>query len=825
MKNIFKPRFIISSIIVAISGIIIGISAPMIKLDTSIQALIPHDEKMQRSLELTQLSPVADKVILFVEVDNAAKLSDIINQIEQMVNKVNFTPKKISFGNFEKILQKLDENQKQILIKSYKKGKHSYTINKLIKEEKNAIDLLFKNVNFTLKSAIPDQNDIFEIMDYASTNSLLLYPYEFLENPFSKEKIKEGFVKKVNYIESSPFFTANEAFFLDPVMMGFSVLKLANSGTSGKYFPQYGGVVSDDKKSYIKVFKANFSPDDYENSEKLYNLNKDIEKFAKKDNFKGFLYSPHLYYSESFKSIQIEIGFIFILSIFLTLLVFYVFFNRISILLYGLVPIIGGFALTFFIIAVFKKTYGGIAFAFGSTTAGIAIDYTVHYLSKLCVYPTLKELRQKIGISMILGYLTTISAFILLIFSNIISLQEIGLFGFLGISFSFLLNWFVLQKIIPPEQYSCHIKKINLPQFGKKSFIVWLVVFAVIIIGALFTKFEDNIRNLDKNHKILDNKIKIIQNKFKESTDSVFLVFTGNTREDMIKKSFLAYKTIYQNNKDLLFLSPSIFMLSEANIKNHKNFIKNNFNQDFFNEELKNSIFTDDTFSLWVENIKNINDLILTKMPDYIAEEIESMFVDLRGQEYLLIHINSRERAKQISNILTKEKVDFFMSDALMDSAKSLVEFEKKALILVFSALIIIFVILLIAYRNPIYSLLAILPPVAALITGFSVAFFTGRGFNIMHLTSSILLLGIAVDYGIFVTTAFKNNYDKEEILATFKSVFVCALTTLAGFGVLSLSSNQAIFSLGTSMFAGVIFALATAYIAIPNLARMIKKG
>ena len=57
----------------------------------------------------------------------------------------------------------------------------------------------------------------------------------------------------------------------------------------------------------------------------------------------------------------------------------------------------------------------------------------------------------------------------------------------------------------------------------------------------------------------------------------------------------------------------------------------------------------------------------------------------------------------------------------------------------------------------------------------------------------------------------------------TYQSIFISALTTLAGFGVLSLSANHSIFSLGSSMFIGIIAAFLTAYFALPFLIN--KKG
>ncbi|HOV15492.1 MAG TPA: hypothetical protein PK771_14490, partial [Spirochaetota bacterium] len=518
-------------------------------------------------------------------------------------------------------------NEKDQILKLYNSDKNYFIKKKKIsKNDILFLNDIFKKLDFTLKNSIPDGEDINNIMKYAQKNSLLLFPYEWGDNPFSKESVENGIKKKEEYLVSTPFFSPDEDFFLDPLMKGFDVLKLANSGTSGKYFPEYGGIVSNDKKSYIKVLKAHFLSEDYENSKKLYELDKKINNYGKSKNMTSFLYSAHLYYWDSYKTIQFEVTYIFILSITLTLLIFFLFFRKISILFYGFLPIIGGFALTFLFIAIFKKEYGGIAFAFGSTTAGISIDYTIHYLSKICLYPNLKNLRDRLSFSMFLGFLTTIAAFVLLSFSNIVSLQEMALFGILGITFSFLLNYFVLQKIIPPEEYQCQLYQVKIPEFGKIGFIVWIVILFIMVSGLFFSRFEDNIMNLDKRHPDMDKRIKLIQSSFSESTDSVFLVFTGSDRDVILKKSLLALQ--YLNKNSLSILTPAIFLPPKDILNERKSFVKNNFKSDVFNNSIKESIFEENSFNNWIENIKNIDSLNLSELPKYIEDEIDSMFVN-----------------------------------------------------------------------------------------------------------------------------------------------------------------------------------------------------
>ncbi len=760
MKNIFNYRLIIALIIIIVSFFLIIVSTFKIQLDPSIQSLFPDDKKMERTLALSSLSQGADKVILYIEVNDQNQLENAVNQIDEIIDD---SPIK------------------------------------------------FKN-------SIPEFNDIKQLMEYTEKYSLLLYPYEKKENPFIKEQIVKKLKKKIEYLTSLAFFSVSDSFFLDPLMMGTELLKDANLINRGIYTPKFGGVVSKNNKSYIKILKSGFYSEDYEQIKDLKELDNKLEKYSKEVNCKAFLFSSHLFYLESKKTVIQDIYLIFILSTIIILFVFYYFFRKITLLFFSFLPIIAGLALTFLLIAVFKKTYGGVALAFGATTSGIAVDYIVHYLTKKDIYINLSEVRKKIGFSLLLGFITTIASFVFLPFSRILSLQEIALFGILAISFSFFISWFLLQRLLPPGEFEIKLRRINFPVRVKGGLIIWIIIIVFFIIFIPFIKFEDNIHDLDMKHKVLKERLNIIQQNFKESTDSIFLAFSGNDRDEILEKSYNALNILQNENNDLTFFTPAIFYPPESKINERKDFIKNNFNKDIFLNILAESNFEKNTFNNWLNIIDNINSFSINDIPEYYKQEFDSMFVEWNNKKFILIPLYKQDIAQKAKEILNKNNIDFFIIDIVKDSASGLISFETKALGLLLLSMIIIFIILLIAYKKLIFAFSAILPSICALISCFAITVITKHDFNIMHFVSCVLLLGTGVDYGIFITNAFKDNYSDEEIKLTYQSIFICVLTTIAGFGVLALSRNYSIFSLGSSMFIGIITAFLTAYLVLPYL-------
>ncbi|MBN2545554.1 MAG: hypothetical protein JXB50_07140, partial [Spirochaetes bacterium] len=243
-----------------------------------------------------------------------------------------------------------------------------------------------------------------------------------------------------------------------------------------------------------------------------------------------------------------------------------------------------------------------------------------------------------------------------------------------------------------------------------------------------------------------------------------------------------------------------------------------------FIKNLENSDFTNNSFDNWLKMIETIDELTISVVPEFIKKQFDSMFVKIDNREYLIIHIYKRAKAQLIKKILEKHSVEFNIIDVLEDSKNGLVTYEKNALFLLSISLILIFLILLIFFKNLIFAFTSTLPGLTGLLSCIAVSYFTNNGFNLMHFVSAVLLIGIGVDYGIFVTVVYKNRYSHKEFYLTLQSVLICALTTLIGFGVLSLSSNYSIFSIGSSMLIGILSALITSYYGVPFILSKITK-
>lgn len=92
--------------------------------------------------------------------------------------------------------------------------------------------------------------------------------------------------------------------------------------------------------------------------------------------------------------------------------------------------------------------------------------------------------------------------------------------------------------------------------------------------------------------------------------------------------------------------------------------------------------------------------------------------------------------------------------------------------------------------------------PLGASGAAFGLLTLAGAALNLFHLLSLLLVLGIAVDYAIFLREAASHR------VATLLAVLLSALTTLLAFGLLSLSATPALSAFGSVVAIGIPAAL-----------------
>jgi hydrophobe/amphiphile efflux-3 (HAE3) family protein len=139
--------------------------------------------------------------------------------------------------------------------------------------------------------------------------------------------------------------------------------------------------------------------------------------------------------------------------------------------------------------------------------------------------------------------------------------------------------------------------------------------------------------------------------------------------------------------------------------------------------------------------------------------------------------------------------------------------------------------VLLLFHRTLKGLLIGFMPLGYALLLTFGVLGIIQPELTILSIAVAALLLGLGVDYSIYLANRFAEEHtieDKVERVErtlglTGKAVFMCALTTIIGFGSLMASNMPPIVTFGFGCAIGITFAFISATILVPCLCLVLK--
>lgn len=132
-------------------------------------------------------------------------------------------------------------------------------------------------------------------------------------------------------------------------------------------------------------------------------------------------------------------------------------------------------------------------------------------------------------------------------------------------------------------------------------------------------------------------------------------------------------------------------------------------------------------------------------------------------------------------------------------------------------ALLAIFLVLLIDFRDLRHTLLAMLPVGLGMLLLFGLLGWLGEPLNPANMIVLPLILGIGVDDGVHVVHDYlrrKGAYRMSP--STASAVLITSLTTMVGFGSLMIASHQGLQSLGRVLTIGVTCCLFTSLVMLP---------
>ena len=494
-------------------------------------------------------------------------------------------------------------------------------------------------------------------------------------------------------------------------------------------------------------------------------------------------------------------------------------------------------------------------------TMAMNIHMSTRFLQLQKINPNLKNSEiilmttSKMFWPIIYTVLTTICAFLSLLFSEIKPIIDFGWMMTLGLITSFiitftllptLLNFFLNEKIEIQEEKKSKITLFlgNISINNKKTiFSITLVAIILSVVGISRLEVENSFINyFNKNTEIYQG-MKLIDEKL-----------GGTTPLEVILKFSKLEKEIPKDKEDDDFEDWS----DDENQNNEKYW----FTKDKIDRIKKVHNYLDElpqigkvlSFASIIQVATQLNDnkelgtlemgVLYSKIPNSIKKEIVDPYISVKDNEARISvrikdsqeNLRRNELIKKINydleNKIGLKKDEFKLAGVLILFNNLLQSLFKSQILTLGFVMMGIFIMFLILFKNLKLSIIGVIPNFIAAFFILGIIGLLGIPLDMMTITIAAITIGIAVDNSIHYIYRFKEEYNQNKnyeqtIRLCHSTVGVAILNTsitiVFGFSILVLSNFIPTIYFGIFTGIAMLLAMISVLTLLPNLILTIK--
>ncbi len=509
-----------------------------------------------------------------------------------------------------------------------------------------------------------------------------------------------------------------------------------------------------------------------------------------------------------------------------------------------LIPVIYGALFALAAVYFISGSISVIALGTGSVILGIAVNYSLHVFNHYRHVPDIRQVIKDLSFPLTIGSFTTIGGFFSLEFVKSEMLRDLGLFaGFslIGASLCSLifLPHFIVSKKQPEQKESWIDKAASLrPEHNK--WLIGLIAVLTVVFSFYINKvrFEPDMTRMN----YMSESLKKAEDKLNKITayslKSVYLVTEGKNLNEALQNNEklitgieeLKEKGYVKNYSGVssLFLSDS---LQKKRIEYWNNYwtpakkiqLLADLKREGASLKFRETAF-DNFDALLNKNYEPVDhqqlDVIRKNfLDDYITEK--------PGQASVVTLIKTSAENKQavINKFDDQAGVTVLDRQYLTTRLTEIVNEDFNRIAWITS--ILVFVVLLLTYGRIELSMVSFIPMLVSWIWILGIMGMLGITFNIINIIVSALIFGLGDDYSLFIMDGLLQEYKTgKKNLSSFKSsIFLSAITTIAGLGVLIFAKHPALRSIAFISVTGILCVVLMSNVLIPFLFSLLIKN
>jgi predicted RND superfamily exporter protein len=526
------------------------------------------------------------------------------------------------------------------------------------------------------------------------------------------------------------------------------------------------------------------------------------------------------------------------LIIILTLLLFC--FRNKSALLHLLAPVVYGTLFAMATMYFIKGSMSIMAIGIGAIVLGVAFSYCLHMIchSKY-VGNTARALKDQ-TVPVTLGSLTTIGAFIGLLLTDSELLHDFGLFASLALAGTTVFALLFLPQFFRADDCNRKSKKafallerINSYPFEKNKWLIALIclICPVCFIASGSVKFDPNLRNIGYLNAQLVRSHSLLASKTAGNNTTFYFAATAGTPDSAFigslnlscrLDSLLAAGDIAGYSAPSLLFVPQAEQLKRIRLWN-----------TFWNDERKADLlekvraaaekhrFAETTFEPFADLLDGDYQPVELHNAEILPEALLSNIIEQSNNRWLVFTpvLMRPEQLWETGRKITG-KGDYLALDPMFYASDMVEAIGADFNTTLAVSSIFVLIVLLLAFGNPLITLLAFLPMALSWYIVLGIMSMSGISFNLINIIVSSFIFGVGVDYSIFVMDGLLEQYrTRRPLLVYHKSaIFFSAIILIIVIVSLLFAVHPAIRSIGTATLTGMVATILISYTLQPFL-------
>ena len=455
---------------------------------------------------------------------------------------------------------------------------------------------------------------------------------------------------------------------------------------------------------------------------------------------------------------------------------------------------------------------------FGSSLIGVCIDYSLHYFAYHRVSQrwdsigTMRNIFPAVGF----GALTTILSYIAIGFTPLIGLKQTAFFSAFGIIVSFfsVVFWYPfffrathhLSSLTPAVYQWLKYFLIFWNSHYKLIFVLLTIAVLLSLKGLSALQISDSPLVLKSFSPQVSEQDRIIRDIMGIPEAQQYLFVTGKTPEEVLQRLEKFQDYLYAENPQLRAdLGPLItsFLPSEKRQRDNVSFMKTlRMHEEEISSRLEAIGLPESSIQKFFRDVAGEPQTFLTPelwLSHNVSVGLRSFWVgNIPEGTAIVVRLHNVTDAQRIKAVIAPFEGIRYV-DNISDFALILETYRKDIMVLVIGAYVVILALLI--WRYHLQGFIVMLPPFLSACITVGILGLLGHTFHLLHCLSLLLVLGMGVDYAIFLAES-----DPTSDPTTFLALTLATMTTILSFGLLSFSSQAALKAIGFTTFVGIFW-------------------